>query len=314
MTGQPPVAPLKMPGMTPRLGTVPAIANKTELPEIYTADPIDARPSICLIGDSGTGKTEQLKRLIAHLNTKGLATIVVAAESKQQILAMLRPLVLPINAPMRVGTTVRPPTPTEKYNRLLRFRDDLKEGKFREHGGRKVGAIAFDGLMEVGDIVKAHRMSPGVMPIDRDGSQNTWAAFDRIGLDLIDLMASFKEAASDSGKAYGIEPITIAATCGEMLHKSGKFIPILPGNQAPDKLPYQFELILRLATEVTDGGVQYVAHTVNGETPYPNMGRWTAKAPGGLFDEKIVNPNLGEIYERLVGYYRGENPTENKGA
>jgi len=300
------IAPLRMPGVA-KLGAVLPTANTQDLPDIYVADPGNAQPSICLIGDSGTGKTEQLKRLIAHLNGKGLATIVVAAESKQQILAELRPFVLPINAPVVVGGQKRAPTATEKYNRLLTFRDGLKAGKYREHLGKKVGAIAFDGLMELGDIIKAHRMAPGVMPVDRDGSQNTWAAFDRIGNDLIDMMASFKEAASDSGMAYGIPPIAIAATCGEILNtKTGKFAPILPGNQAPDKLPYQFELILRLAIEPTDGGVQYVAHTIGGETPYPNMGRWSAKAPGGLFDAKIINPNLGTIYEKLTAYYRGE--------
>ena len=34
--------------------------------------------------------------------------------------------------------------------------------------------------------------------------------------------------------------------------------------------------------------------------------RWSAKAPGGLFDAKIINPNLGTIYEKLTAYYRGE--------
>src|SRR6185436_15709274 len=133
MSGAPPLKMPGMPGAGARLGAIPTgPGNQTELPEIYTADPGDAQPAICLIGDSGTGKTEQLKRLIAHLSTRNLATIVVAAESKQQILASLRPLVLPINAPMKApGGALRPPTPTEKYNRLMRFRDDLKAGKFR---------------------------------------------------------------------------------------------------------------------------------------------------------------------------------------
>jgi len=311
MSGVPPGAPLKMPGMAPRLGAVTPV-SQTDLPPIDFMDPGDAQPSICLVGASGTGKTEQLKRLIAHLNTRGLATMVLAVESKQQILATLRPLRISIGAPVRLSpTTSRPATASEKFQRLLAFRDRLKQGAYREHDGKIVGALVVDGLMEVGAIVKAHRL--GNMPTSTTGQQNTFRAFDDIGTDLIDLMASLREAASDSGKSFGIAPLAIVATCGEVL-KDGKYQPLLPGNQAPTMLPYQFELILRLATEPLDGMTQYVAHTVPGETGYPQMGRWDAKAPGGLFDAKIIDPNLGEIYDKLTSYYRGETAANNKGA
>jgi len=306
------VPPLRMPGMGAKLGAIAPVTSAHTLPDIYTANPGDAQPSICLIGASGTGKTEQLKRLIAHLTRRALATIVVAVESKQQIVASLRPLILPIGAPVRVGTDVRPATVSEKFNRLIAFRDQLKQGKFRTHDGRAVGALAFDGLMEVGAVVKGHRLA--TMPTSATGQQNTFRAFDEMGTDLIDLMASFREAASDAGIAYGIAPLAVIATCGETL-KDGKYQPILPGNQAPTMLPYQFELILRLATETAEGGgMQYVAHTVPGETGYPVMGRWDAKAPAGLFDAKIVDPDLGMIYDKLTAYYRGDTATENKGA
>lgn len=306
------VPPLRMPGQGARLGT-PMPVTSAELPPIDTMDPGDAQPSVCLVGASGTGKTEQLKRLIAHLNTRKLATMVLSVESKQQILATLRPMRIPIGAPVRTSpTTSRPATATEKFQRLITFRDRLRQGQYREHEGRTIGCLVVDGLMEVGAIVKAHRLSN--MPMSTSGQQNTFRAFDEIGTDLIDLMASLREAASDSGKAFGITPLAIVATCGEVL-KDGKYQPLLPGNQAPTMLPFQFELILRLATENSEGGtLQYIAHTVPGETSYPIMGRWDAKAPGGMFDAKIINPNLGEIYEKLTAYYRGDDATQKQGA
>lgn len=309
MSGLPPTSGgLKLPpGMAGKLGAANAPVKMADLPDIYTANSGDAQPSICLIGASGTGKTEQLKRLIAHLKRKNLATIVVAVESKQQILASLNPLILPIGAPVRTATGVRSATVTEKFNRLLTFRDQLKQGKFRTHDGKAVGALAFDGLMEVGAVVKGHRLTN--MPTSATGQQNTFRAFDEMGTDLIDLMASFREAASDAGAAFGITPLAVIATCGEML-KDGKYQPILPGNQAPTMLPYQFELILRLATETDEQGVlRYVAHTTPGETGYPVMGRWDAKAPGGLFDAKVIDPDLGAIYDKLTAYYRGDDAT-----
>jgi len=296
---------LKLPGQGgARLGVPSGAAARADLPEIYEADPGDALPSICVIGASGTGKTHQLGLLVKHLATKGLATIVVSVENKHQGIARLRPLVLPIGAPVRTTTGARPATATEKYNRLIAFRDELREGKYREHLGRPVGALVTDGLMEIGAIVKSHKLDN--MPTSRGGEQNTFRAFDEMGVAIIDLMASFREAASDAGKAYGIAPLTVVATCGEVL-KDGKFQAMLPGNQAPNMLAYQFEAIFRLAVEATEMGsteVQYVAHTTPGETAYPQTGRWDAKAPSGLFGQKIVNPNLGEIYEKLVTNYK----------
>jgi hypothetical protein len=278
----------------------------TELPEIYEAQPGDAMPSICLVGDSGAGKTFQLGRLIAHLRTLNLATIVLSVESKHQGLAPLKPLILPIGAPVKEGATMRMPTATERYHRLIAFRDQLRAGKFREHQGMRVGAIATDGLTETGNVVKAYKFDN--MPTAKGGEPNVLRAYGEIGTDLLDLMASLKEAASDAGKVYGMEPIAIVATAVETL-KDGKFQPLLPGNIAPDNFAQQFEVVLRLAVESAGQNttaMQYVAHTIPGEVMLPQMGRWVAKVPEGVFPPKIVNPNLGEIFEKLRAYYRGD--------
>jgi len=304
MSGGP---PLRMPG-TLRLGAIPAgSARVAELPEIYEAQPGDAMPSICLIGDSGSGKTHQLGLLIAHLRTQGLTTIVLSVEDKHQGLQHLKPLILPIGAPVVLPDgTKRVPTATEKYNRLLTFRDRLSSGSYREHAGLPVGALVTDGLTEMGNIVKTHRFDN--MPAAAStGQPNTFKVYGEIGNDLIDLMAALKRAASDSGKALGMSPLGIVATCVETLD-AGKFKPLLPGNIAPDNFAQQFEVVLRLAVEPVGQNttaMQFVAHTIGGEVLFPQAGRWIAKAPGGLFEAKVVNPNLGTMYEKIMSYYRG---------
>lgn len=309
VSGVPPVSsPLRMPGMA-RLGALPTgPARVTELPEIYEAQPGDAMPSICLIGDSGSGKTHQLGLLIAALRAVGQATIVLSVEDKHQGLQHLRPLILPIGAPVTwADGTKRVPTATEKYHRLLAFRDRLSSGGFRTHGDLPVGALVTDGLTEMGNIVKAHRID-NMPTATTTGQPNMFKAYGEIGTDLLDLMAALKRAASDSGKALGMAPLGIVATCVETLDQ-GKYKPLLPGNIAPDNFAQQFEVVLRLAVEsagVNTTAMQFVAHTIGGEVMYPQAGRWIAKAPGGLFEAKVVNPDLGVMYQRIMAHYRGE--------
>ena len=302
--------PLRIPGQQPaaRLGAIPVGApNRIELPEIYEAQPGDAMPSICLVGDSGAGKTHQLGLLIAHLRTMGRATIVLSVESKHQGLTPYKPLILPIGAPVKTATGVRVPTATERYHRLIAFRDDLRAGKFREHLGVPVGAIVTDGLTEMGNIVKGYKFD-NMPTAGTSGQPNVLRAYGEIGNDLLDLMAALKEAASDTGRAFGMAPIAVVATCVETL-KDGKYIPLLPGNIAPDNFAQQFEVVLRLAVESAGPNttaMQYVAHTMPGEVFMPQMGRWIAKSPAG-FEPKIVNPNLGVIFDQLIRHYRGDD-------
>lgn len=312
---------LRIPGQqapaSATLGTIPTGApRRTELPEIYEAEPGDAMPSMCIVGDSGTGKTYQLGKLIAWLREKlDLATIVLSVESKHQGIARYRPKVLPIGAPVKVPVSeayplgLRKSTSTERYHRLIEFRDRLSRGDYREHEGSKVGAIVTDGLTEIGSVVKGYKFDN--MPVaGNTGQPNVLRAYGEIGTDLLDFMAGLKEAASDSGKALGMDPIAIVATCVETL-KDGKYTPLLPGNIAPDNFAQQFEVVLRLAVESAGPNtteMQYVAHTMPGEVMLPQMGRWIAKSPEG-FPAKIVNPNLGEIFEQVTRHYRGESLT-----
>lgn len=284
--------------LRPTSGAV-ATGQVTNLPEIYEANPSDAVPSIAIVGASGVGKTRAIKLLLRSLRERGKTAIVVAVESKQQVLAEERPLILPIGAPVVENGTARPANVTDKYNRLMAFREALRSGAYRTHKGMQVAAVCFDGLMEIGDVIKGHRTKN--MPTSSStGEKNSFALFDQIGTDLIDFMATCREAASDASKAFGIEPLGIIATCGEEL-KNGEFRPILPGNMAPVRFPYQFEMVLRYAIE----GEDYVAYSKGGQVYVPSEARWFAKAPGDLFETRIVNPDLGAIYTKLVNYYQG---------
>lgn len=277
--------------------------QQVTLPPIRTADPGDARPSICLIGASGAGKTFQLGKLIDYFASKGQATLLVSIESKHQELARRRVKVMNISEAIEQAGTKRMPTDRERVMRLLAFRDQLRSGAFREHEGRPIGAIVFDGLMEVGTVMKSYKLSNA--PTSATGGRDTRSAYGDLGNELIDFMAALKEAASDAGATLGIPPVAIVATCGETL-RDGLFEPLLPGRMAIPNLPYQFEVMLRLAVETTEQGTQFVAHTVGGQQMYPQTGAWSAKAPAGILEHKIVNPDLGAIYEKLIEYYRGD--------
>ena len=276
-----------------------------DLPEIYEASSSDAVPTIALVGASGTGKTEQIRRLIRHLKSKGETALVVAVESKQQVISALNPKILPIQAPGKDGKSV---DVTVKYNRLMTLKNAIRDGRFREDKGVPIGVLCFDGVMEVGDIIKGHHTKN--MPTSQSsGEKNTFALYDRVGVDQIDFLAALREAAGDAAKAFGTRPLGMVVTCGEEF-RNGEFRPILPGNMAPIRFPYQFELVLRLAVEE---GV-YVAYTKPGTVYTPVQGSWNAKAPDIFGDTRIVNPDLGEIYEKVLAYYQDSTRNEAQGA
>lgn len=260
-------------------------------------DPGDSRPSILLVGNSGTGKTEQIARMMRA----GKRALVLDVENKAQVLATYRPLRIKIGeAEKQPDGSIRMTDATARYDRLMRFRDGLREGKYREHNGKPIDFVGIDGLMEIGSVIKTHKMKN--VPTSKTGEANTFRAFDEIGMEIIDFVVACKEAASDASKAFGIPPIGIVATCGEF-YKDGELRPLLPGNQAHLHLKYHFELVLRLDVEFDGTALRYIAHTVPGEVFTPMPARWYAKAPGGLFEPRITDPDLGAIYDKMVENY-----------
>ncbi len=275
-----------------------------ELPAVMQGEAADARPSMLFIGDSGTGKTFSLGRIMRKRKT-----LLLAVEMKAQNVLKYRPKIQHVGTPVKLANgTWRPVSMEEKYERLMRFSDAVAAGKFREVDGEKIELIAVDGLMEMGEVFKRHWLSDKKVPRDRDGAKNTYAAYDIIGAKMMDYCKTLRDAASEAARLYDQEPVGILATVGEVFEtdkfgNNGKYVPILPGNVAPRNLPYIFEAIFRLEVSRNDpesggdGNPKFLVHTVKGENFF-------AKSPDAGLEAVLENPDMGDVYDKLVEHYK----------
>lgn len=282
-------------------GGTPQQARQVELPDVIEMNVEDVRPSILLQGGSGTGKTHGIGRMMAA----GLNGLVLAIEPKVQTIMRYKPKVLFLGAPVQQGGKLRPPTPVELYDRLMRFRDALGEGKYREHNGKALDFIATDGFLELGDVIykywKANR------PLSSStGEKNSFAMWDNVAEKSVDFFKSMRDAAGMASTTFGLPPIGTVATIGEDdIDELGatKHVPLFPGKKAGKLLPYCFEVVLRLSVRNTEGQVEYIAHTCAQNDP-TCLEKFYAKVPSGLFDQEIINPDLGDIYRKVIDNYK----------
>lgn len=284
-----------------------AAATATQVlgvPDIIEPDGANARPTIAGTGASGTGKTEA----ILHFLAAGYSVLLLDVESKYQQLMQYanKPKVIPINAPVENKATgaKRPPSATEKFQRMQAFKDRLGEGKFREVNGRPIDILAVDGAMELAEVYKRHYKAN--TPVSQEGAKNTYALYDKLGTDVVDFIGGLKDAASAGMVAYGMPPLGIYVTCGEQFESDnmggGNYKLILPGRIAPRQFPFQFEAVFHLATRRgADGSREYVLHTAGDE------GIFLAKAPGGFLTPEVSPWNMADIYRQLCEYYQQAN-------
>lgn len=264
------------------------------LPEPRVAQSKDARPSITLIGKSGTGKTHAIGRLFAA----GYKGLVLAVEDKIQSIAKYNPPTIFINDPVNG----KPPSYQEKYERLMAFPKALREGKLREYNGETIDFIATDGFLEVGNVIYDYNKK--CKPIAKTtGEQNTYALWEKVAEDAVDFFKACRDAAGMASVAYGYPPVGFVATCGERMEvtklKQVRYGPLFPGRKAPELLPYMFENIIRLSCRVDDGEYQFVAHTRGDD-------EFDAKTPTGLFEAEEINPDFGEMYTKMLAHYKGD--------
>jgi hypothetical protein len=274
-------------------GQVPVVGgvNTASLPEPIELDPSLARPCVTLQGASGSGKTHA----IGSMFEAGYNGLVLAAEPKMQGIMRHRPLTVFLGAPV----DGRPPTVMQKYDRLMRFRDALSEGKYREHKGKAIDFISTDGFLEIGQII--YRDGKVKRPISKStGEQNTFALWDKVAEDGVDFFQSCRDAAGLASTIFGFPPVGFVATVGEHIEysKTGtvRYEPLFPGRKAPEMLPYMFETVIRLACRNNDGKYEFVAHTIGTE-------EFCAKCPPGVFEPEVINPNFGEMYRKIEEYY-----------
>lgn len=286
-------------GMTPK--SAAAAKPIVAAPEILEYDMVGA-PSILVIGASGTGKTTGITQMLE----KGVRVLLIDIEDKTQAFRGHRPPTVAIGEPVVEKATgaKRPPTDIERYQRLLAFRDKLANGGYRDHKGVPFDIVAGDGLMEAMQLIAAN-WRKNMPRAESTGSKDTFAMYDRIGTDGLDLLRDIKRAAAASAHLYGWRPLGMYWTCGEQLLDNGMYVPQLPGKQTGNNLPYPFEAVFRLAVR----DCQHVMY-LRGEE-----GRWFAKSPdcfGGV--NELASWNMGDVYKQLVEYYTsvGGVPTENK--
>ena len=282
-----------------------------DFPDIENGDPGNTRPALLLIGDSGTGKSFGIRRLLEG-NKK---ILVLDVENKTAEIEAYGPKVIRIGAPYHEGTTLRQPTYTEQYRRLQFFAQELRNGKFREHAGETFDILAIDGLMELAEVFRRYHVVENPPKSEKKDGDDIRAGYGLAGMKTIDFIKDLKNAASVASKLFGFAPMGLVATCGEKkkLDKFGNltcFEPILPGNITPDMLPFQFGAIVRLDVERDEvtNAPSYIAHTVRSD-------KWFAKVPSGLFEPKEVmneEHDMNWIYDTLLNYYQNTGTRETK--
>lgn len=258
-----------------------------------------ARPSLLLIGGSGTGKTDGIARMI----DAGFNVVVVAVEDKMATLSQRKPLRVNICAPD--ATTKTLPTHQLRWSRLQAFCDGLRRGEYRAHEGKAIDIIAVDGLMEVSEIIARCMLSAS-------SGSDTIKAWGHVAIKTVDFFKDLRDAAGEAAARLGGTPVGVVATCGEgdkkRLNLQGgpavveRNIPLLEGNKALLALPFQFEVIWRLSAGVPFEGAphEFRVHTVATE-------EYFAKSPSGLFKPIETGPggrgnapDIGAMYRKML--------------
>lgn len=257
----------------PAPGRAPGQAAPIQAPEIEDWGDDDALPSLAVAGLSGSGKTYAIGRLLAS----GLKLAVADVENKLHVLRKYKPPYVNFNAPVVAGPNKRPPSASEKYQRIMRFIDALGTGKYHVHNGEPIHGIAVDSLLELADTVHMHRRAT----TDRQKSLIMW---EDIGIDLVNkILKPMRDAAGYAAAKRGMRPLMMLLTvgCERMVDGMGNVIgeqPLLPGKKALKWLPYQFELVWHLRTTVENGEHLFEINTVS----YPGI---DCKSPPGVLDK-----------------------------
>lgn len=252
-------------------------------------------PSALFIGESGAGKTYAIGRLLAH----GLRVALVAVEPKYQaIKRLLKQHEAPLIDLATLGTT-----PAERWDQLHRLRDRLAAGGYREHRGKPVDVLAFDGMTELVDLVHLDRKA-------RYSRKDSLPMWEDIAVTAVDYFKALRDASGS-----GDRPLPIVATCIETTEQIGyetHHVPLMPGRKTMKMLAPQFEVVWRLSTGVGhDGQHEFRVHTVREEGFY-------AKSPAGLFPKVVAghgvvdgvvpsdwaspegNPDVGLMFRALL--------------
>ncbi len=231
-------------GAAPRpmaTGTVEPV----EAPAIEPFPEAGFYPSVLVVGPSGHGKSE----FVASLIDAGFNVLVVLAEPKGATYVRRKPDI--------VQVARHEWSYAERYDRTMRFADDLKAGKYRvspptsRFAGRPYDAIALDGLTEIGDYAEAKFEHMRAAARMKGAGGSMFDYYILIGNKLINLFRIIRDAAGIAAAEAGQPPIVVMATCVERLGKIGEgvnqrveWMPQLPGQMAGANIERHFETIL----------------------------------------------------------------------
>jgi len=292
--------PLARPQVMPGLPKKTAGAPEINAPEIEETTDVRCGISLLLQGGSGAGKSYAIARIIQALAAHDLSTLYIDVENKWQEVARFNPLRIPICKPTIVDGKPRRSTPVERYARLMAVIDGVAAGQYREHKGKRIGAICIDGLMEAGDLIHAKKRAEYT-------AAKTLQMWGAVGEATIMLAKDLRDAAGIASDELGIPPVNIVATVGEEVDTKIKdklwYAPLLPGRLSLNRVAYAFNTVFRLTAALTDEGHMYNVHTCAADA-------WYAKAPAEMFDPVVKGPgadaggpDIGEMFMKLVDYY-----------
>ena len=265
-------------------------------------------PSLALIGDSGTGKTVQIGRLVEA----GFNVCVFTFEQKVAALLPWKDKIKLVNiAKPHEG---QPPSWQIKYDRLQAIVHKLCAGGYRETPqGSTVDILAFDGATEISKIIRNYYFGgEGENMIkNAEGKRDGFKTWGRLGDELVAFFDACRDAAGYACAELGLPPVGTVVTALEKPVKDSfppRFEPKLDGNIGVDNLPSAFEIVWRLSCgdEKFKVGPRKTAE-------------YYAKSPTGVFEGIVEGrgfntsdgaPDVGKMYRQLLEdeksvYYQG---------
>ncbi len=288
---------------------VTGVVEPIEAPAIEEFPTAGFYPSILHIGPSGTGKSEGIGALI----DVGFNVLVVLAEPKGATYVKRRPNIVQI---ARAEWTY-----ADRYDRMMRFADELAAGKYRTgKDGRPFDAIGLDGFTEIGDYVEAKFAN-----MSRAGS-GTFDYYKLIGAKLMGLFRIIRDAAGIAAAQAGQPPIVVMATCAEKLGRLGEgnnqkivWMPQLPGQIAGSNIERHFETIWSYETGFNEMNAfefriwtQSRPGRMGKSTPIFNV---CERGPGAFLNNATKRidgwPHAGVMFARMLAdprspYYRAD--------
>jgi hypothetical protein len=243
---------------------------------------LSTAPSLCIRGESGSGKTHS----VGVLAEAGYKVAVLDIEGRTEAIQKYRPLIQPVTTRAEVLEFIDlMMCPDDRRRYVKSFRPDWSD----------LDIVAIDSLLEYESLLDTD-MRVKFPSKSGDGSYARWDAY---GLDLISLFARVRDIASSKNPS----PVGVIVTAGEFrtVTRTGDTMFEIPirGTQAPPRLPFYFSCVFRLESIVEESKAQWIMTTAGPGLKGPGTDILPARAT-------LQRDSFVRVWERLNTYYRGE--------